>query len=182
VTRSRFSFGLHDPVIWALIIFAVAILERVFMIHLHGLWTDEFFSLAMATGHSLEHPASVADPSQGDYIEPPAPLLPSQWRRLMEHDSPPASVGRVIRAVKLFDTNPPLYYVGLWAWTRIFGTSDTRCARSRSFSSFHASRWSGRSLNRSGARTRRYRHLRCSPSFRLVSTTLLKAACTRCCG
>src|SRR6478736_1598191 len=35
------------------------------IIHRHGLWTDEVFSLAMATGHSLEHPSRVADPALG---------------------------------------------------------------------------------------------------------------------
>ena len=32
-----------------------------------GLWADEIFSLAMATGHSLEHPARDADPPSGGF-------------------------------------------------------------------------------------------------------------------
>jgi 4-amino-4-deoxy-L-arabinose transferase-like glycosyltransferase len=89
-----------------------------------GLWGDEIFSLAVATGHSLEHPASVAEPALGDYVEPPDPQPPPLFRRYAEEDSPPAGVRRVVRAVFLSDTSPPLYYVLLNAWTRPFGTSD----------------------------------------------------------
>src|SRR3954454_4006065 len=76
-----------------------------------GLWVDEIFSLAMATGHSLEHAPAVADPVLGDYVETPMPQPPSAWRRYAEHVSPAAEPGRVIRAVLLSDTSPPLYYV-----------------------------------------------------------------------
>ena len=34
------------------------------------MWADEIFSLAMATGHSLEHPAVEANPALGDFMEP----------------------------------------------------------------------------------------------------------------
>ena len=37
---------------------------------------------------------------------------------------PPASPARVVRAVLLSDTNPPLYYLLFYGWTLIFGTSD----------------------------------------------------------
>ena len=36
----------------------------------HCLWVDELFSLAIATGHSLEHPAAAAKPALGDFVEP----------------------------------------------------------------------------------------------------------------
>jgi mannosyltransferase len=32
------------------------------------------------------------------------------------------SIGRVVRAVKLSDASPPVYYVLLHGWTRTFGT------------------------------------------------------------
>ena len=89
-----------------------------------GLWVDEIFSLAMATGHSLEHAPALADPSLGDYIETSIPQPPSAWRRYTEHVPSAAEPGRVIRAVLLSDTSPPLYYLLLHGWTRCWGTSD----------------------------------------------------------
>ena len=89
-----------------------------------GLWGDEVFSLAMATGHSLEHPAASAQPSLGDFVEPRQAQFPQVFQRYAEHDDPPAGAGRVIRAVLLSDTSPPLYYLLLNGWTRLFGTGD----------------------------------------------------------
>jgi 4-amino-4-deoxy-L-arabinose transferase-like glycosyltransferase len=89
-----------------------------------GLWVDEIFSLAMATGHSLEHPAADADPTLGDYIEPSSAQLPSEFASYLQHEEPPAGARRVIRAVLLSDTSPPLYYLLLNLWTRAAGTSD----------------------------------------------------------
>lgn len=89
-----------------------------------GLWADEIFSLAMATGHSLEHPPAAANPALGDFIEPTQAQPTWTFRRYMQHDNTPAGAGRVIRAVLLSDTNPPLYYLLLNIWTRTAGTSD----------------------------------------------------------
>ena len=89
-----------------------------------GVWGDEIFSLAMATGHSLEHPAAEARPALGDFVEPPAATASSSFRRYAEHEDPAVGPGRVIRAVRLSDTNPPLYYLLLSAWTRVTGTGD----------------------------------------------------------
>src|SRR6516225_9176213 len=100
------------------VLFAACALLRLGLIDRHGLWADELFSLAMATGHSLEHPASAADPTLGDFIEAPGPLQPSAYSRYLEHDTPPAGPSRVLRAVRLSDTNPPLYYLLLFGWTR----------------------------------------------------------------
>ena len=90
-----------------------------------GLWADEIFSLAMATGHSLEHPATDADASLGDYVEPREAQPPVVFRRYAEHSAQPAGPGRVIRAVLRSDTSPPVYYLLLNLWTRGFGTGDT---------------------------------------------------------
>jgi predicted membrane-bound mannosyltransferase len=89
-----------------------------------GLWADEIFSLAMATGHSLEHPAAEADPALGDFIQPRDLEPPSQIRRYAEQDARPAGADRVVRAVLRSDTSPPLYYLLLNVWTRPFGTGD----------------------------------------------------------
>lgn len=89
-----------------------------------GLWADEIFSLAMATGHSLEHPAADADQSAGDFVQATDAVAPAVYRQYAEFDDPPAGPGRVIRAVLLSDTSPPLYYLLLNGWTRVFGPSD----------------------------------------------------------
>ena len=108
-----------------LFLLIVAVLIRVGLAIRPGLWVDEIFSLAIATGHSLEHPAAAADPRMGDYIEWPQAEPPSVWRRYTEPEVPPAGPSRIIRAVLLSDTSPPLYYLLLAGWIRLTGTSDS---------------------------------------------------------
>jgi Dolichyl-phosphate-mannose-protein mannosyltransferase len=111
--------------IWLLLaVFAVAALLRLGLTEWHSLWVDEVFSLAIATGHSLEHPAAIADPALGDFVEPKGPVHAEEFKRYLAHDDPPAGPGRIIRAVLLSDTSPPLYYLLLYGWTLLFGTSD----------------------------------------------------------
>lgn len=102
----------------------VATLLRVALAFQPGLWCDEIFSLAMATGHSLEHPAATADADRGDFVEPRGAEPAGSYRRYLEHERPPAGIARVVRAVLLSDTSPPLYYLLLDRWTRMAGTSD----------------------------------------------------------
>ena len=48
--------------LWLLFgVFALTALLRIGVAGQSGLWGDEIFSLAMATGHSLEHPAAAAN-------------------------------------------------------------------------------------------------------------------------
>jgi hypothetical protein len=107
-----------------LVLAVFAAVPRFLLVERQGLWVDEVFSLALATGHSLEHPAAEARPELGDYVERPAPAPPAEYRRYTAHETPPAGPERVVRANFLSDSNPPLYYLLLWAWTRGFGTSD----------------------------------------------------------
>ena len=117
--------GLRQQVgVSAAVLFALFVLLRLGLVNRHGLWADELFSLAMATGHSLEHPPSQADPAQGDYVEAAHAVPPSAYRRYLEHDHPPAGPMRVLRAVRLSDTSPPLYYLLLYPWTRVLGPTD----------------------------------------------------------
>lgn len=110
---------------WILVAFAALyLLVRLPVLGAHGLWVDEAFSLAMATGHSLEHPPDVADAQSGDYIEVREAKPAAHYARYLEHEDEPAGFARVLRAVALSDTSPPLYYLGLDAWTRVFGSSD----------------------------------------------------------
>jgi hypothetical protein len=108
----------------ALLLFGLATLLRVELASQQGLWADELFSLAMTTGHSLEHPAASADSAQGDFVEPPDAEPAGAYGRYLRHSVPAAGARQVIRAVQLSDTSPPLYYLLLNAWTRTLGTSD----------------------------------------------------------
>ena len=89
-----------------------------------GLWGDEILSLARATGHILEQANRVADPKQGDFVEPRHPVPADEFRRYLKHDDPPESPSRVIRAVLVSEAHPPLYFLLLYAWTIALGTSD----------------------------------------------------------
>ncbi len=112
------------PWFWFLAVALLALAVRVRVMDRSPLWVDEVFSLAIATGHSLEHPASAADPAQGDFVQGESARPAGEWAAYARHDPAPAGPGRVVRAVFLSDTNPPLYYLALWGWTRTFGTSD----------------------------------------------------------
>ncbi len=107
-----------------LLVFALALVLRVALAARQGLWADELFSLAMATGHSLEQPAAASVPALGDFVEVREAVPAAEYARYLEHDRPPASPGRVVRAVLLSDTSPPLYYLLLSAWTVAAGTGD----------------------------------------------------------
>ena len=105
-------------------ILALAALLRVGIIGRSSLWADELFSLAIATGHSLEHPAAIANPKLGDFVQTDGAVGQEEFRRYLRHDNPPAGPARVLRAVLLSDTSPPLYYLLLYGWTLLLGTSD----------------------------------------------------------
>ena len=89
-------------------IFLVAMVLRVAFLDRQCLWPDEIFSLAIATGHSLEHPATAANPSLGDFVEPAYPAQREEFVRYVQQENPPASPARVLRAAFLSDTSPPL--------------------------------------------------------------------------
>ena len=101
----------------------MATVLRVAFLDRQCLWPDEIFSLAIATGHSLEHPATAANPSLGDFVEPAYPAQREEFVRYIRQENPPASPARVLRAAFLSDTSPPLYYLSLHVWTLLFGTS-----------------------------------------------------------
>jgi 4-amino-4-deoxy-L-arabinose transferase-like glycosyltransferase len=112
------------PVLVTLLLLLAAFGLRVRAAARPGLWADEIFSLAMATGHSLEHPAAGADPAFGDFVQAIEAEAPAAYRRYAELGDEPAGPGLVVRAVLLSDTSPPLYYLLLNLWTRGLGTSD----------------------------------------------------------
>ena len=105
-------------------LFVLCALLRLGLAEQQALWVDELFSLAMATGHSLEHPANIADASQGDFVELAGPATPRFYARYLKHRDPPANLAAVVRAVFISDTSPPGYYLMLRYWTLLAGTSD----------------------------------------------------------
>ena len=108
----------------AVLLVCAAILLRVVLAVRPGLWGDEIFSLAIATGHSLEHPAASALGDLGDFVQPTGVVPSSSFVRFAEPEPATGGVGGIVRAVRLSDTNPPLYYLLLGAWTRVTGSSD----------------------------------------------------------
>lgn len=106
-----------------LLAFVMAVMQSILATR-QCLWTDEVFSLAMATGHSLEHSAPSAQAELGDFIEQAGPLKASEWQLYLRHAPSLPSTSRVVRAVLHSDTSPPLYYLLLCFWTMLFGTSD----------------------------------------------------------
>lgn len=113
----------RSSVLLLLALVTIALVIQALLFRRQSLWADEVFSLAMATGHSLEHPASKADPSRGDFVQGDAARTAAEWRRYIEHETPAAGIPRVLRAVSLSDTSPPLYYVCLYGWTRVWGAN-----------------------------------------------------------
>ena len=105
-------------------IFAVMAILQFAVLGRQSLWVDEVFSLAVATGHSLEHSPAIADPARGDFVEIDHAIPAAELQRYLKHETPPESPMRVIRAVLLSDTSPPLYYLLLYGWTLVLGTSD----------------------------------------------------------
>lgn len=90
----------------------------------HPLWADEVFSLAMATGHSLEHPAAAARPAAGDFVEPAGAVDAAELRRYVQFEERSDGWRAVVRAVFRSDSSPPLYYLFLHGWCRIWGVGD----------------------------------------------------------
>lgn len=117
-------FSVRPTALAAFLLFGAAMLVRLGTLDRQGLWADEIFSLAMATGHSLEHPAAAANPLLGDFVEHPQAMPASAYHHYLQHEIPAAGPRRVVRAVLLSDTSPPLYYLMLYAWTLLSGTGD----------------------------------------------------------
>ncbi|HEU5081611.1 MAG TPA: glycosyltransferase family 39 protein [Opitutaceae bacterium] len=127
--EKRWSFLRRWPQLrhWALacLLIIIAGLLDLRVIRSQTLWVDELFSLAIATGHSVEHPARDADRTRGDFFEAEQPIPLGELRRYIAKENPPATATRAIRATYLSDTNPPLYYLLLSVWLRIVGTTDS---------------------------------------------------------
>ncbi len=114
----------RSALVLALAACALGVGLRLALVPRQGLWADEVFSLAMATGHSLEHAAALAEPARGDFVEAPGARPLAEYASYLELGAAPPAAGDVLRAVRRSDTSPPLYYVLLAGWVRALGTSD----------------------------------------------------------
>ena len=120
------------------IVILTALLLCLSIAHRQSLWSDEFFSLAMASGHSLEHPAKKARAQWGDFIEGSAAQRAEYWKTFSRING--AGPREVLRAVERSDTSPPLYYLLLHFWMLLLG-SNALALRSLSILFFLLSIW-----------------------------------------
>ena len=105
-----------------MVLSVLGIVARTALLPRQPLWADEAFSLALATGHSLEHRQDKSVPSLGDFVEPRQSVSAATLQNYLTQER--LSVSRIIRATRLSDTNPPLYYILLGLWAFWGGTSD----------------------------------------------------------
>ena len=182
MARARSPAGgprLTRTALTGLLIFAFCALIRIGLVERHGLWVDEFFSLAMATGHSLEHPADRADPALGDYVEAPRALPPAAYSRYLEHDISGNSTaccasGPAIRYQPTLVLSPVVRVDPRPGHRRCCHFASSRCcAHSPAFRS------SGRSPRGSGAGVPPYPPASYSLSLRYAFSIPRKAACIR---
>gem|GEM_PF-581404 len=123
-TSARLDINRQRRLCVGISVIAIAAILRIGLAGNQPLWTDEVFTLAMATGHSLEHAPTVANPALGDFVQLDRPQSAEELRHYMRHDNPPAGLARVVRTLLISDTHPPLYYFLVYGWTLMFGTSD----------------------------------------------------------
>ncbi len=71
-----------------LALFAVMATLEVGLARRQCLWGDEIFSVAVATGHSLENRAAAARPELGDFVEPDRPVPAQELRRYLNMRCP----------------------------------------------------------------------------------------------
>ncbi|MDQ2669212.1 MAG: glycosyltransferase family 39 protein, partial [Gemmatimonadota bacterium] len=108
-----------------LALLALGLVLRLVVSARQSLWADEVFTLAMATGHSLEHPADAARPELGDFVQGDGARPAAEWARYVRFDSAGIAPRRILRAVALSDTSPPLYYLAVAVWLRVTGVRDS---------------------------------------------------------
>src|SRR5215208_7953776 len=108
--RTARSRVLQRRWVWLIVISVAAFALRVNLSWRSGLWVDEVFSLAMATGHSVEQLPTHSHADLGDFVVPATPQPAAAFAAFAEQDRVAAGLGRVLRATLLSDTNPPLYY------------------------------------------------------------------------
>jgi uncharacterized membrane protein len=97
----------------------IALTARTYGIFGSSIWVDDVWSIAAATGHSLD--VRLEGMSEGEtYGDPKGPVPASFFVQYMQ-PSPGNNLWRVIIDANASENHPPLFYVLLYGWMRVFG-------------------------------------------------------------
>jgi len=102
-----------------LFLFVLGLALRVNNLSGRSLWTDEFFTLFLSSGHGVDVVKLVDDFSKR---EVPSLLKPRDFRLFLKND-PARHIKDVTAGLLEMDTHPPLYFWIMHIWMRVFGDS-----------------------------------------------------------
>lgn len=99
---------------------AVALITRCYGVFESSIWVDDVWSIAAACGRSLD----IYIPEGGSYRDPQGPVPAGS---LLEYQRPVPgnNLGRVLRATFAQESHPPLFFLLLYFWMKLFGFSIT---------------------------------------------------------
>ena len=102
------------------------LLTRLCLAQHQTLWTDELWSLSIATGHSLHCALKGVPPNPelGDYVDPLGLVRAAYYQQYLAFDERSKLPEGIVRACLRGDWNSPLYYLFLWLWLKLVGISD----------------------------------------------------------
>ena len=106
----RFRFSL-------LFLLALGLLLRMNNLSGRSLWTDEFFTLFLSSGHGVD----IVNLLDGFSKKETPPLSKSQDFRLFLESDSAKHIKDVTRGLLDTDTHPPLYFWIIYIWMRVFG-------------------------------------------------------------
>lgn len=105
----------------ALSLLLLALAARTWGIFDNSLWLDDAWSLAVSTGHSMDI-RFEGMPPEDSYGNPEGPVPASYFLQYLEM-RPEAGPWTVANYTYLQESHPPLYFVVLHLWMRVFGAT-----------------------------------------------------------
>jgi len=102
---------------WLLFFLAAGMLLRINNLAGRPLWTDEFFTLFLSTGHGLEVNELLDDVSN----KPTPDLYKAKVFKSFLRQDPAKTASDVAVGVLKTDTHPPLYFLLIHFWMKVFG-------------------------------------------------------------
>lgn len=108
------------------VLVSLFLLIRLYLAYHQTLWTDELWSLSVATGHSLlcALKGAQVSPERGDYVDQVGLVTAAYYQQYLAFDDRCKLPDAIIRACLRADWNSPLYYLFLWLWLKFVGISD----------------------------------------------------------
>ena len=101
-----------------LLLLAAGFFLRLNNLSQRPLWTDEFYTFFESSGHGVDIKGFLGHISLG-----PAQLIKAaEFKKFMEAD-PCKGAMDVIRGLLYTDTHPPLYFLIIYFWSKLFGFS-----------------------------------------------------------